>query len=617
LVLERVNCPEDLKVLSRAEVAALCDEIRDLIEEVVSSNGGHLASNLGVVELTVALHRSFDFSRDVLIWDVSHQCYAHKILTGRKERFRTLRRKGGISGFCRPDESPYDHFAAGHSSTSISAALGFAKARDLKGESHHVVAVIGDGALLNGLALEGLNNVDVVKSKVIIVLNDNGMSISPRVGGFANLLARLSSSPTYIGFKQFTRAALKGLPRGEDLIGAISRFKRSVKHLLLPTSFFEEMGLSYWGPFDGHDVEELERAFEAAKLYPRSLLIHVKTCKGKGCERAEVDPVRYHGVSPSGSRFRSFSDVFGEIAVRLGRERPEVVALTAAMCDGTGLSAFARAFPDRFFDVGIAESHMLTFAAGMARCGLRPIVAVYSTFLQRGYDQAIHDIALQRLPVVLAVDRAGIVGEDGPTHHGAFDIAYMMPVPNFVLMAPRDAATMERMFELALSLSCPSLIRYPRAEAPGLFPEGSEPKVELGRAQLILPGEEVLFLAYGSMVVEAYGAATILRERGVSAGVLDLMFAKPMDEEAILELGSRAKLLVVAEEGSVLGGVGQRIRALLHEAGICVPCLSLGIPDGFVEHGSRAELLSELGLDAPSMAELTLARLCLGRASVA
>ncbi len=607
MVLEKVNTPEDLSSLTDEELKRLCQELRQLITEVTLQNGGHLASNLGVVELTVALHRSFDFKKDVLIWDVGHQCYAHKILTGRKDRFHTIRTYGGLSGFTKKEESIYDHFGAGHSSTSISAALGFAKARDLKGQSHHVVAVIGDGALLNGLAMEALNNIDIVKSKVIIILNDNNMSISPRVGGFAKLLARLSSSHTYLGLKRITKDALKRIPHGKAIVDAISKIKSSIKHILLPTSFFEDIGISYWGPFDGHNIEDLEKIFNLAKDYPKSVLIHVLTKKGCGYKKAEQNPTKYHGVSGNNTKkVKSWSKAFGEIAVKLAEKDERIVALTAAMADGTGLTEFAKRFPDRFFDVGIAEGHMLTFAAGMACCGLKPIVAIYSTFLQRAYDQLIHDIALQKLPVILAVDRAGVVGEDGPTHHGTFDIAYMLPIPEFILAAPKDEQTLHKMLKLAINTDKPFLIRYPRGNIENIFPSSNEENILPGKAKILSEGEKITIFAYGSMVTESFKAVSKLyKEHKKRINLIDLQFAKPIDKQTILNFANQSEIVITIEEGVLTGGIGSLINQILTKNNIkrC-KVINLGIPDEFITHGSREELLKALNLDSESIYSL-------------
>ncbi|MCX7828295.1 MAG: 1-deoxy-D-xylulose-5-phosphate synthase [Thermanaerothrix sp.] len=600
-ILWNLKGPWELKGLNRSQVETLCSEVRDLICQVTLSNGGHLASSLGAVELIVSLLRSFSPPEDKIIFDVGHQAYAYKILTDRRDAFQTLRQKDGIAGFPRRKESPYDAFDVGHSSTSISAALGMAKARESLGIKGHVVAVIGDGALINGLAFEGLNNVTPLVSKIIIILNDNKMSISPRVGGMAEHLARLSASSTYQDIKQRIKSALREAQGGRRLEDLIGLWKGKLKSILLPPNIFEEMDITYWGPFDGHSVEEMDRIFSLAKEYPESVLIHVITKKGRGYKRAEISPTAFHGVSPSTSvkedravdvKTQDWSSLAASIAEDMAAKDPRVVCSTAAMKEGSKLGAFADSFPDRFFDVGIAESHLITFAAGMAAEGMMPVVFIYSTFLQRAMDQLVHDVCLQGLPVLLCVDRAGLVGEDGETHHGLLDVTWGKCIPNLTLMAPRDGADLRFMMTGWLKHPGPALIRYPKGVAKNM----DRAVAPWGKLEIIRNGKGICLAGYGSTVPIMEGAAEILRARGLEPSVLDLRFLKPMDRQGIIDALSRHDVMVIAEEGYRLGGIGETICCLSSEFGIQCKVLTIGVSDRFVPHAKRQQQLEEEGL---------------------
>ncbi|EHM10030.1 1-deoxy-D-xylulose-5-phosphate synthase [Thermanaerovibrio velox DSM 12556] len=604
-VLWNLKGPQEIKNLSKSQVGILCKEVRDLICQVTLSNGGHLASSLGAVELIVSLLRSFSPPEDKIIFDVGHQAYAYKILTDRRDVFKTLRQKDGIAGFPRRKESPYDAFDVGHSSTSISAALGMAKARESLGEKGHVVAVIGDGALINGLAFEGLNNVTPLGTKVIIILNDNKMSINHRVGGMAEHLAKLSASSTYQDIKQRVKKALREAQGGQKLEDLIGRWKGKIKSLLLPPNIFEEMDITYWGPFDGHDVDEMDRVFTWAKEYPESVLIHVITKKGKGYQRAEVSPTVFHGVSPSfvgredktedgtlNVKTQDWSSLAASIAEEMAAKDPRVVCSTAAMKEGSKLGKFANSFPDRFFDVGIAESHLITFAAGMAAEGMIPLVFIYSTFLQRAMDQLVHDVCLPGLPVLLCVDRAGLVGEDGETHQGLLDVSWGKCIPNLTLMSPRDGEDLRFMMSEWLKSPGPALIRYPK----GAVKTAKRMVAPWGRLEVIRNGRDICLAGYGSTVSTIEAAADILGSRGMDPTVLDLRFLKPLDHQGMIDVLSRHRLVVVAEEGYRLGGMGETICRLSSERGLRCRVITMGVSDRFVPHAKRQEQLEEEGL---------------------
>jgi 1-deoxy-D-xylulose-5-phosphate synthase len=609
--LDGIERPADLTQFSPAQMEQLAEELREEIIGTVARTGGHLAPSLGVVELTIALHAVLGDPRDRIVWDVGHQSYAHKLLTGRREAFRTLRQAGGLSGFPSRDESPYDAFGTGHASTSISAALGIATARDLAGEHYAVAAVIGDGALTGGLAYEGMNNAGQRGSDLIVVLNDNSMSIAPNVGAMSAYLTRLRADPRYERLKADVESVLRAIPRiGGTVAKTAERLKDGLKHLVVPGTLFEELGFRYLGPLDGHRIPLLMEVLRDARRMGGPVLVHVITRKGQGFAPAEERPDTYHGTGPfdprtgavrSGGGAPSYTQVFGEALVRLARRDRRVVAITAAMPEGTGLAAFAREFPDRFFDVGIAEEHAVTFAAGLAAQGLRPVVAVYSTFLQRAVDQVIHDVALQRLPVVFALDRAGVVGEDGATHQGLFDLAYLRAVPGMTLAAPRDEAELVHLLATALAGSVPFALRYPRARGEGVaVPEEPRP-VPVGRGQILREGKDAAVLALGPLVAEALRAAEELAREGIRITVADARFIKPLDEAMVRQLA--AMPLITVEEHARIGGLGNAVAEFLADAGLMTPLRILGVDDCFVPHGARAQMLEECGLTAQAVAE--------------
>lgn len=612
-LLQKINSPADLKMLTLEEIKLLAGEIRQLIIDVVSKNGGHLAPNLGVVELTLALHKVFTTPKDKIIWDVGHQSYIHKILTGRKELFPTLRQYHGMSGFPKRKESEHDAFGTGHSSTSISAALGMAVARDLKGEDNNVIAVIGDGSMTGGMAFEALNNAGDLHKKMIVILNDNEMSISKNVGAMSQYLCDLRTGETYNKIKRDVEGWLKGLDFGSDVLSAIERLKGSVKYLMVPSSVFEELGFKYLGPIDGHDLNKLLEVLEAAKHVNGPVLVHVITKKGKGYEPAETSPNKFHGTGPfeiaTGKKISdpdapiAYTEMFGKTLTELAAENEKIVAITAAMPDGTGLNKFAEQYPQRFFDVGIAEQHAVTAAAGMAAEGLKPVVAVYSTFLQRAYDSVLHDICMQNLPVTLCLDRAGIVGDDGYTHHGVFDYAYLRSMPQMTIMAPKDENELRHMLNTALSFDGPITIRYPRGSGVGVDCSEALQQLSIGKGEVLREGEGVCLLAIGSMVAVALQAADVLAEQGIKAGVINLRFAKPLDEELLVQAAKKYSKLVTLEEGVVAGGVGSAVLELLNNKGLLqtTQVLNLGIPDEFVPHGDKKYLFRDIGLDLDSI----------------
>ncbi len=613
-ILDRINSPADLKALSRDELRELAHEIRQTIIRTVSCTGGHLAPNLGAVELTLALHRVFDSPRDKLIWDVGHQCYTHKLVTGRRQEFERIRQQGGPSGFPRRSESEHDVFGAGHGSTSISAALGFATARDLRGGKEHVVAVIGDGALTGGMAFEALNHAGSRSIDLIVVLNDNEMSISPSVGAVAAYLSRVRAGlvePTVRRARSDMKRILHRMPGGETMLLAMDRLRDGMKQLVVPGMLFEQLGFTYLGPIDGHDLQGLLDMLEHAKRLRGPILLHVLTTKGKGYDPAECDPQGFHGTRPfdveDGTCLPSegpptYSQVFGETLCRLAQRDPRIVAISAAMIVGTGLQPFQERFPERCFDVGMAEEHAVTFAAGLAACGFRPVVAIYSTFLQRSYDQILHDVALQRLPVVFALDRAGLVGDDGPTHHGVFDLSYLRTIPEMVIMAPRDERQLRDMLATAFTCSGPAALRYPRGQGRGLDLTGEPGVVPLGQAEILREGADISLLAVGTTVAAVEEAAQLLAERGLQAAVVDMRFVKPIDEDTVLACAARGPIVTV-EENVLAGGFGAAIVELLQDRGVCCPGVRrLGLADRFVEHGDTAVLRTQAGLDAASIA---------------
>lgn len=609
--LEKIQSPADLRALSRAELVELAAECRERIIATTSETGGHLAPNLGAVELTIALHRTLNCPQDVLIWDVGHQSYTHKLLTGRQAQFASIRQTGGLSGFPRRAESPYDAFGTGHGSTSISAALGFAKARDIRGGDERIVAVIGDGALAGGLALEALNQAGAVKADLLVVLNDNEMSISRSVGGMSAYLAKIRAGivePAVRRTRQEAARMLRRLHLGEAMLGVADRLRDSLKQLVVPGMLFEEFGFTYLGPIDGHDLNALIDVLENALKLRGPVLLHVHTRKGRGYAPAEEDPARFHGTRPfnvlNGQSEGpegppTYSDVFGAALCELAQDDPRVVAISAAMLDATGLTDFRRQFPDRCFDVGMTEEHAVTFAAGLAAAGMRPVVAIYSTFLQRAYDQILHDVALQRLPVVFAMDRAGLVGDDGPTHHGVFDLAFMRQPPGMVVMAPRHEAELRDMLKTALSLDGPASVRYPRGAGEGAAVDGPMSVLQVGKAEVLREGNDVAVLAVGAQVRAALDAAERLDRQGIGVTVVNARFVKPLDGELVLDLAARVGRLVTVEEGCVTGGFGAAVCEVLADAGVhAVTVRRLGIPDEFVSHGWTEELRARCGIDA-------------------
>ncbi len=615
--LRGIKSPEDLKRVPREKLPGVAAEIREMIVAGVARNGGHLASSLGVVDLTVALHYAFSCPTDRIVWDVGHQAYAHKILTGRQEAFAVLRTLGGISGFPRIAESPCDAFGTGHSGTSISAALGLAVARDLRRETHKVIAVIGDGSLSSGLAIEGLNQAGHQKRDLIVVLNDNEWSISQNVGALSAYLNRMMTGKFYTSFRRRVETFLKSLPHGQLMAKIGKRAEELAKGIIVPGLLFEELGFTYVGPIPGHDIEDMIRTFTNLGNLRGPLLVHVVTSKGKGYAPAEANPERFHGVGPfdpatgeGKASARSYTDVFADAVTAIGREDPDVVAITAAMCTGTGLSKFKAALPDRFFDVGIAEGHAVTFAAGLARAGKIPIVAIYSTFLQRAYDQIVHDVCLQDLPVVFAVDRAGIVGADGATHQGLFDLSFLRHVPNMSVMAPRDEEEFVWMLRAAVGSGHPAAVRYPRAAAAGIpLPEDAGPPA-WGRGALLADGKDLLVVAIGAAVAPALRAAVDLRGRGISAAVVDARFVKPLDADLILPLARRIGRVLTVEENVLAGGFGSAVLEMFEEHDEHPGHVRrMGIRDVFVEHGSQAELRAAHGLNSDAIVDEAV-RIC-------
>jgi 1-deoxy-D-xylulose-5-phosphate synthase len=609
-LLDRIDNPADLKRLAKPELEQLAAEIRQELVTTVSANGGHLASNLGVVELTIALHRVFDSPRDKLIWDVGHQSYVHKLLTGRRQQFTSLRQYGGLSGFTCRSESEHDPFGAGHASTSISAALGMAIARDLAGDDYHVVAVIGDGAITGGMAFEAINQVGHLGSRICVVLNDNGMSISPTVGGIAKLLNRVRLDYRYRWAEAESKRVLDILPLGKKLWQFGQWLTRGFKGLIMPTVLWEELGLTYIGPIDGHDINALEIALAQARDYSRPTFVHVITTKGKGYQPAEGDAVYFHGVAAEGKNdgtAPSYSEVFAQTVLRLARENPKLVAVTPAMPEGNCLSIVGAEFPQRVFDVGICEQHAVTFAAGLAAQGFRPVVAIYSTFLQRAFDQLIHDVCLQDLPVTFAIDRSGIVGDDGKTHQGTFDISYLMLIPNLIIAAPKDENELQHLLYTAVQSEHPMAIRYPRGSGVGVKLDAELRQIPIGKGEILRQGKDVAILAIGTTVAPALEAARALADKGIEATVVNARFAKPLDAELITDLAGRIKRLVTVEENALSGGFGNGIIDLLQQSGISeIRVKTIGIPDEFVEHGSQSRLRANYGLDAEGIARQVL-----------
>jgi 1-deoxy-D-xylulose-5-phosphate synthase len=617
--LDTIESPDDLRQLPVRELADVAREVRERLIGVVAANGGHLASSLGAVELTIALHYVFDTPRDRIVWDVGHQAYAHKVLTGRNAAFDTLRRAGGIAGFPRRAESEYDPFGAGHASTAVSAALGLVAARDLRGGSEKVIAVIGDGSLTGGLCYEGLNNAGHRAKNLLVILNDNAMSISRNVGAISAYLNRIMTSPIYNKVRSDMQAIVKGIPAiGSRMFETARRLEESLKNLIVPGIVFEEIGFRYFGPVDGHDIPKLVDMLQRLKKIDQPLILHVRTVKGKGYAHAEQHPEYFHGTSPfdigtgrpkAENGGPGWAEVMGEALAVIARRDPAVIAITAAMAGGTGLAEFAKEFPRRFFDVGIAEEHAVTFAGGLAAGGCRPVVAMYATFLQRAYDQVIHDVCLQNLPVVLAVDHAGIVGSDGPTHSGQFALSFLRHIPNLTLMAPSDAGELREMLSWALGSGGPCAIVYPKGTAPSATGGSSPAPLQRGKARVLREGGDITLVAIGAMAGVAEDAAARLAEKGKSAGVIDARFVKPLDRETILAAARKTGRLVTIEENALEGGFGSAVLELLSAEGVRdVEAASLGIGDGYVEQGGRGEIMAVLGLDAASVARRIMER---------
>lgn len=610
MILEQIKGPEDLKKLASEELSQLAEEIRAFLIEKISHTGGHLASNLGVVELTIALFRTFDLPEDKIIWDVGHQSYTHKILSGRRMEFDELRQYGGLSGFPKRKESPYDSFDTGHSSTSISAGLGIAQGRDILGEDYKVVSVIGDGALTGGMAYEALNNAARMKKNFIIILNDNKMSISENVGGMSRYLGGLRTGAGYNDLKKNVADTLERIPVvGGRMIDKIKRTKNSIKQLFIPGMLFENMGITYLGPVDGHNIPALCKVLKEAQKLDHAVLVHVLTKKGKGYEPAEKNPAHFHGVSPfdiktgkplAEKKYPTYTDVFSKKLCQLGETHPELVAVTAAMPDGTGVAAFGKKFPDRFFDVGIAEAHAVTSAAGMAAAGLRPVVAVYSSFLQRGYDQILHDVCIQNLPVLFAVDRAGLVGSDGETHQGIFDYSYLTSIPNMSVAAPKNLWELRAMLDFAMDYKAPFAIRYPRGTAYRGLKEFMQP-IAYGKGEIIYEEENIALLAVGSMVSTGEHVRAKLKEEGVSCTLANARFVKPFDKELVDRLAKNHRLIVTMEENVLQGGFGLPVTAYIHEHYPQVKVMNIALPDAYVEHGNVSVLRKGLGIDSDSI----------------
>ena len=615
MVLDKIQKENDIKQLTEGELEKLRDEIREFLINSISVTGGHLASNLGVVELTMALHLSFDLPKDKIIWDVGHQSYTHKILTGRREGFGSLRQYGGMSGFPKASESDCDCFNTGHSSTSISAGLGMAQARELSGEDYHVISVIGDGALTGGMAFEALNNASDIKSNFIIVLNDNKMSISENVGGLSRYLGQFRTADAYRDLKTNVMEMLNHIPNvGPKMVKRIRNTKSSIKQLFIPGMFFEEMGIIYLGPVNGNDIAGMRKVFAEAKRVEGPVLVHVLTQKGAGYAPAEKHPSRFHGAEPfdiptglpkKKQEKANYTDVFASVMRKLGAQDDKVVAITAAMADGTGLMRFKKEYPKRFFDVGIAEEHAVTFAAGLAKAGMKPVFAVYSSFLQRAYDQILHDVCIQNLPVIFAVDRAGLVGSDGETHQGIFDISYLSSIPNMTIMAPKNRLELRDMMQFAVEYHAPIAIRYPRGTAFDGLKEYRQP-VKLGKSETIHEGKEIAVLALGSMVQTAEQVREQLLEQGCDITLVNARFAMPFDKERIKELAQTHKLLVTMEENVKSGGFGEHVAAYLKQEDIATRMLMISIPDAYVEHGNVEKIKQELRIDASSVTERIL-----------
>ncbi len=609
MLLEQIRKENDIKNIRKEDWDKLAAEIREFLIEKISVTGGHLGSNLGAVELTMALHLALDLPEDKIIWDVGHQSYTHKLLTGRREGFENLRKYGGLSGFPKRKESDCDAFDTGHSSTSISAGLGMVKARDIKGEKNTVVAVIGDGSLTGGMAYEAMNNASRLDTNYIIILNDNNMSISENVGGVSKYLNNIRTADKYLNLRDNIYYSLLKKKNGDAVVEFVRRVKSGFKHLVIPGMFFEDMGLTYLGPVDGHDVSAMVRVINEAKKCKKAVLVHVMTNKGKGYEPAERHPARFHGAEPfdiatglpKNKKLKAnYTDVFSTVMIKLGQRNEDVVAITAAMPDGTGLKRFQNMYPDRFFDVGIAEQHAVTFAAGLAAGGLTPVVAVYSSFLQRAYDQILHDVCIQNLPVVFAIDRAGIVGSDGETHQGIFDLSYLSSIPNMHIMAPKNKWELSDMMKFAVKFGAPIAVRYPRGEAYDGLEEHREPIV-YGKSEMIFEEKDIALMAVGSMVKTAVEVREKLKEKGYNVTLVNGRFVKPIDTDMIEKLSENHTLLVTMEENVESGGFGEKVRSYVDERKFTMGVVNICVPDEYVEHGNVELLRKEIGIDSGSI----------------
>lgn len=614
MLLDNIKAVNDIKKIPENKLNDLAQEIRDFLISKISETGGHLGSNLGAVELTMALHLSLDLPDDKIVWDVGHQAYTHKILTGRKEEFDTLRKYGGLAGFPKRNESDCDVFNTGHSSTSVSAGLGLVKARDIKGEKSTIVSVIGDGSLTGGLAYEALNNASKLDTNFIVVLNDNNMSISENVGGVSKYLNGIRTANGYLDLKENIFSTLMNIPGGQGVVKTIRKTKSTLKSLVIPGMYFEDMGLTYLGPVNGHDISALREVLKDAKRCKGAVIVHVLTEKGKGYAPAERHPARFHGTEPfivetgipkKQKTVANYTDVFSTVMMKIGERNPDVVAITAAMADGTGLKRFKNAYPDRFFDVGIAEEHAVTFAAGLAAGGLKPVVCIYSSFLQRAYDQILHDVCIQNLPVVFAIDRAGIVGSDGETHQGVFDFSYLSSIPNMTIMAPKNKWELSDMMKFALTLGTPVAVRYPRGTAyEGL--KDNRAVIEIGKSEMIYEEEEIALVAVGNMVKIAESVRDKLHEAGHRCTLVNGRFVKPIDEEMLDEISKNHKIIVTMEENVASGAYGEKCRAYLDSIGYKGKLININIPDRFVVHGNVDILMKELGIDAEGVTKTIL-----------
>lgn len=608
MLLDRIDSPQDLRLLNGSELATLADEIRTVILNTISNTGGHLSSNLGIVELTLALHYVFNTPETKLVWDVGHQCYAHKLVTGRRDRFGSIRQNGGLSGFPNRKESPYDVWDTGHASNSISIAVGLAEAKKKLGQEHHVIAVIGDGSLTGGMSFEALNQAGHRKTDLIVILNDNEMSISKNVGALSSHLNRIMTGEFVVKLREDIKNRIRNLPALGDRVYRVARYmEEAVKGLITPGILFEELGFTYIGPVDGHNITHLLQTLGNVKRLKGPILVHVLTTKGKGYEPAEREPARFHGVSRfdiatgapvNNSDILNYTDVFGETLIELASKDERVVAVTAAMCLGTGLQRFSELFPRRFYDIGIAEEHGVTFASALAMEGLKPFVAIYSTFLQRAYDQLLIDVCLQERPIVFALDRSGIVGQDGPTHHGAFDISYLRHMPHMVVMAPKDENELKQMLYSAYLYEKPTAIRYPRGEGAGLPVDTAFREIPFGKWEVLKEGADIALMACGPLVYTALTAAFDLEKEGISCSVVNGRFVKPMDREVIANLSSLSRRVLTLEENTIIGGFGSGILEVLSDEGIKADVKRLGMPDRFLHHGSQGMLRGQLSLDA-------------------